>query len=283
MIREFGLGIRTLLRGFGYWRTHPRLMALGLLPAAIAFLALAAALVPLGLSLGALTDWATPFADGWVSPWRELFRVGIGIVVFIAALALAASVFTALTLTIGDPFYQRIWRGVERSLGEEPTGEAGFWTTVGEGIRLVVLGVLVALLTLVIGFIPVVGGLLASVTGVVLTGRLLARELTGRAFEARGLSTFTRSELLGAGRARVLGFGVATQLCFLVPLGAVITMPAAVAGSTLLARGLAERAMPVAPTIPAGGIAPSRSSGAFGTATPSGDTAPDAQDPRPHA
>ena len=43
-------------------------------------------------------------------------------------------------------------------------------------------------------------------------------------------------------RARVLGFGVATQLCFLVPLGAVATMPAAVAGSTLLARSLLEDA-----------------------------------------
>jgi CysZ protein len=38
----------------------------------------------------------------------------------------------------------------------------------------------------------------------------------------------------------VLGFGVATQLCFLVPLGAVATMPAAVAGSTMLARELLD-------------------------------------------
>ena len=43
-------------------------------------------------------------------------------------------------------------------------------------------------------------------------------------------------------RARILGFGVATQLCFLVPLGAIITMPAAVAGATVLARSLLETA-----------------------------------------
>lgn len=245
MIREFGTGIRFLVRGFGYWRTHPKLMALGLIPAFIAFFVLLAALIPLGFALGPLTDWATPFADDWTSPWREIFRASIGIVVFIAALALAGAVFTALTLTIGDPFYQRIWRGVERSLGTEPTGESGFWTTLGEGLRLVVLGILVALLTLVIGFIPLIGGVLASVTGVLLTGRLLARELTGRAFDARGLSSYSRSELLGSGRARVLGFGFATQLCFLVPLGAIVTMPAAVAGSTLLARSLAEQ-LPVA-------------------------------------
>lgn len=242
MIREFFTGVRILGQGFGMWRTHTKLLALGLIPAVIAFIVLAAALVPLGMSLGSITEWVTPFADGWVAPWRELLRIGVGIVIFIAALALAGAVFTALTLTIGDPFYQRIWRGVERSLGgPEPTGESGFWTTVGEGIRLVVLGILVALLTLVIGFIPLVGGVLASVIGVVLSGRLLARELTARAFDARGITTYTRSELLGGGRARVIGFGVATQLCFLIPLGAIVAMPAAVAGSTMLARTLQER------------------------------------------
>jgi len=242
MLREFGIGVGTLLKGFQMWKTHTRLMSLGLIPAFIAWAMLLAALIPLGFALGPLTDWITPFADGWVSPWRETLRIGLGAVIVIAALALAGAVFTALTLTIGDPFYQRIWRGVERSLGgDEPVGESGFWTTIGEGIRLVVLGILVALLTLVIGFLPLVGGVLASVTGVILTGRLLARELTGRAFDARGLTTYSRSELLGAGRARVIGFGVATQLCFLVPFGAIVTMPAAVAGSTILARTLTER------------------------------------------
>jgi CysZ protein len=33
-----------------------------------------------------------------------------------------------------------------------------------------------------------------------------------------------------------LGFGVAVFCCFLIPLGAVLIMPAAVAGGTLLAR-----------------------------------------------
>ena len=247
-MREFFTGVRILGRGFGMWRTHPRLLALGLIPAVIAFAVLAAAIVPLSLSLGAVTDWMTPFADGWGSPWRELLRFGLGLVILIAAIALAGAVFTALTLTIGDPFYQRIWRGVERSLGgPEPTGKTGLWTTIGEGVRLVVLGILIALLTLAIGFIPLVGGALATVTSALLSGRLIARELTARAFDARGLTAYSRSELLGAGRARVIGFGVATQLCFLIPFGAIVAMPAAVAGSTILARGLSDRAAAAQP------------------------------------
>ena len=42
--------------------------------------------------------------------------------------------------------------------------------------------------------------------------------------------------MLGSRRALTLGFGVATWLLFLVPLGAIIVMPAAVAGATMLSR-----------------------------------------------
>lgn len=242
MIREFGEGIRMLLRGFGTWRTRPGLMTLGLVPAVIAALLLLAALIPFALSLGAISDALTPFADGWIEPWRGLFRGAVGLVLFAAALALASAVFSALALALGDPFYQRIWRAVETDLGGAPTTDGGgFWTALGEALRLVLLGVLVAILVLLLGFVPLVGGFLGPVLGVILTGRLLARELTGRAFDARDLTPADRAALFRGSRARVLGFGVATQLCFLIPGGAVAVMPAAVAGSTLLARTMLER------------------------------------------
>ncbi|WP_417506455.1 EI24 domain-containing protein [Microbacterium sp.] len=242
MIREFAAGIRTLLRGFGLWRTRPGLMVLGLIPAIIAVIVLAALLVPLVIGMPSLSTWLTPFADGWIEPWRGLLRAAVSLVVVAAALALASVVFSALTLTIGDPFYQRIWHAVEVDLGSPPPADGGsFWTTLGEGLRLVLLGILIALSVLLIGLIPGVGGFLGAVAGVVLTGRLLARELTGRAFDARDLSPLDRAALFSGSRARVLGFGVATQLCFLIPGGAVAIMPVAVAGSTMLARDMLAR------------------------------------------
>lgn len=242
MIREFGAGIRLLLRGFALWRTRPGLMNLGLVPAIIALAVLAAALIPLILNMVAISTFVTPFADGWSEPWRGLLRSVVGFVVIAAALALSSAVFSALTLTIGDPFYQRIWRAVELDLGDAPPADGGsFWTAIGEGLRLVLLGMLIAISVLLLGLVPLIGGVLAPVAGVFLSGRMLARELTGRSFDARELTPADRAALFGGSRARVLGFGVATQLCFLIPGGAVAVMPAAVAGATMLARTMMQR------------------------------------------
>lgn len=242
MIREFTTGIRFLGSGFGYWRKRPGLMMLGLVPALIALALLAAVVIPLLLALGGIVEWATPFANSWSPFWQTTLRVALGVVVVIAVLVLASVVFTALTLMIGDPFYQRIWRAVETELGGEvPTGDGGFWVAFGESMRLIALGILVAILALALGFIPLVGAPLAAVTSVLLTGRLLARELTARAFNARDIPTPERSRVFAGSRSRLLGFGAVTQLCFMVPLGAVFIMPTAVVGSTLLARDLLDQ------------------------------------------
>ncbi len=243
MIAEFFAGAGALLRGFAVWRRHPTRMALGLLPALLALLLLAAAAVPFFLSVGAIVEAMTPFAEEWLGLWRELLRGTLSAILILAALVLSSMVFTALTLVLGEPFYERIWRAVEEDLGEAVPADGGrFWTVLGEAVRLILLGVLVAVAVFVLGFVPVVGGVAAGVLGLVLTGRLLARELTARSFDARDLDPQERAQLYAAGRARVLGFGIATQLCFLVPLGTIATMPAAVAGATLLARDLRQRA-----------------------------------------
>ena len=85
------------------------------------------------------------------------------------------------------------------------------------------------------------GAVVGGVVGLAVSGWLLAGELLARPLEAHGLDRVARRAVLRGQRARVLGFGVATQACFLVPLGAVAVMPAAVVGSTMLARDLLTR------------------------------------------
>lgn len=218
-------------------------MALGLVPAAIVALVLLSGLVTLGVLLPGITEAVTPFADGWPGLWASVIRIAVGTAVLGAALVLVAISFTALTLLIGEPFYDRIWKAVEADLGApEIEGDYGFWRSIGDALGLVARGIGVALVAALLGLVPVVGGILSTIVAVLLTGWLVADELISRALTARGLVPAARRRLRRRHRARVLGFGVVTQLCFLVPLGAVATMPAAVAGATLLARSMLETA-----------------------------------------
>jgi CysZ protein len=158
-------------------------------------------------------------------------------------LVVAAFTFTALTLIVGDWFYERIWRTVEQHLGGlDEVSEPGFWRGVADSLRLVLPAALSALIAALAGLIPVVGGVLGAILGITLSGRILARELMSRPMDARGLAHVERTALIRLRRARVLGFGVAVQLCFLVPGGAIVVMAPAVAGATHLVRDLVKAA-----------------------------------------
>ncbi|WP_461473918.1 EI24 domain-containing protein [Microbacterium sp. HJ5] len=240
-MREFARGMGMLGQGFASWRRRPGLMALGLVPAAIVGLVFLAGLVTLGSFLPSIAEAMTPFADGWPGLWATVFRIAVGTALVGAALVLVAVSFTAVTLVVGEPFYERIWTAVERELGSTGIEVGyGFWRSVADGLSLLARGLGVSIVAALIGLIPVVGGVVATIFAVTVTGWLLADELASRGLTARGMPTADRRRLMRRHRARVLGFGVATQLCFMVPLGAVVTMPAAVAGSTMLARSLLE-------------------------------------------
>ncbi|MCM3694853.1 EI24 domain-containing protein [Microbacterium oleivorans] len=240
-VASFFRGVGDLGRGFAFWGRLPRAMALGLIPAAIVGIVLLAGIVTLIVFVGDIVTALTHFADTWSEFFASLVRFGVGAALVGGAIVLAVVSFTALTLLVGDPFYERIWRSVEGHLGDAPPeSDYGFWRSIGDSIGLILRGLLAAVVAGLVGLIPVVGTALGAIVGASLTGWLLADELTSRALAARGLDAAARRDLRRGQRARVLGFGVATQLCFLIPLGAVITMPAAVAGSTVLARTLLD-------------------------------------------
>lgn len=235
-------GPRYLLRGLGMWRRRPGLMLLGMVPALLVLVLVVGALVALALNVADLVGWATPFADDWAAGLRDLLRVGLSILLVLGFVLVATMTYTALTLAVGDPFYERIWAETERMLGGHvPDSGPSWWRSAADGAVLAGTGLALGVGVFLIGLLPVVGTIAGLVLGVAVSGRLLAAELISRSLEARGLDRPARAEVLARDRASVLGFGIATQLCFLVPLGGVVVMPAAVAGATMLARDLLDR------------------------------------------
>lgn len=236
-ITEFFRGVATLVRGFGYWRRRPGAMALGLIPAAIVFGILVVLIALLVANLDPVTSFLTGFAENWDQGWRNLLRIGFGLALIVGVIVLYAFSFTALTLLVGDWFYERIWKAVEADLGGFTAGsEPGFWRSAGDAARLAVRAIVTGAVIVLLGLMPIVGTALAVVSGTFLSGRIVALELTTRPLEARGMTRQQRRAALRSHGPRVLGFGVAVHMCFLIPGGAILAMPAAVAGATVLCR-----------------------------------------------
>ncbi|GAA2306285.1 EI24 domain-containing protein [Nonomuraea roseoviolacea subsp. roseoviolacea] len=249
-VRDFLAGVGFFFQGVGWVARHGRWWLFGLIPAFIAFAIYVAGLVYLGTNASGLAETLTPFADTWA--WRDAFRVMVQVMLFLGGLALAVITFTAVTLAIGEPFYEKLSAAVDEVPGEvdEP-----WWRTVPRSIRdsLVTLGwVMVFSVPLFfLGFVPVLGQTVVPVLGAAVSGFFLAAELTTLALERRGYARKQRFALLRGRKGLALGFGVAVFVLFLVPFVAVVAMPAAVAGAALLVRAeLADDAPAPATPLP---------------------------------
>jgi CysZ protein len=242
-VRDLFAGAGCLVRGIAVFAGTPGFWAIGLLPALLAVLALGALLVGLVVALPAVVAALTGFAAGWPAADRDALRLLIDAVLLVGAVWLSIVSYTALTLAIGQPLYEVISRRVEAREGGGPVearepGLRAVWRAARDGLLLVALTALLGLGILLVGLVPVVGQVAATVAGAGVGGFMLAAELSGIALERRGLRLADRLGLLWRRRLLAIGFGLPTFLLFLLPLGAVLGMPAAVVGGTLLARRL---------------------------------------------
>jgi CysZ protein len=244
-MRDLGVGFGYLLKGQRWVGRHGKSYGFGLLPGLVTLVLYAAALVALGLWGEDAVTWATPFADDWSGPWPGLFRGFLTAVLFALGLLLAVLSFTAVTLLIGQPFYESLSERVDRDVSADGTApESGLplwrelWISARDSLRILVRAALWGVLLFALGFVPVAGQTVVPVIGFFVTGFFLTEELTAVALERRGVALRERLALLRSRKLLVWGFGTPLGLAFLVPFVAVFLMPGAVAGATLLARDL---------------------------------------------
>ncbi|PZT69579.1 hypothetical protein DN402_24055 [Streptomyces sp. SW4] len=244
-MRDLGAGFGHLLKGQRWVARHGRSLGFGLVPGLITLVLYAAALVALALWGPDAVAWATPFADDWSSPWLGLFRGFLTAVLFALCLLLAVLTFTAVTLLIGQPFYENLSERVDRDVSPDGVApESGLplwrelWISGRDSLRILVRAALWGVLLFACGFVPVVGQTAVPVLGFFVTGFFLTEELTSVALQRRGVELRERLALLRSRKTLVWGFGTPLALAFLVPFVAVFLMPGAVAGATLLAREL---------------------------------------------
>ncbi|MFJ9609463.1 EI24 domain-containing protein [Kitasatospora sp. NPDC101176] len=275
-MRDLAAGMKYLVGGQKWVGRHGRWWGIGMIPALLALVGYAVALVLLGAWSTDLAAWATPFADHWGSPWQTLLRDALAAVVFGGGLLLSLLTFTAVTLLVGQPFYEALCAAVDESEGGAPTPpEVPLWrelvTAVADSVTVLLRVAAFGVVLFACGFIPVVGQTVVPALGFLVSGFFLTVELTAVALQRRGVPQRERIRLLRARLGLALGFGTPLILAFLVPLVTVLAMPGAVAGATLLARDL----VPAEPA-PADGEGEEH-----GPAAPAAQAAPPAPAERP--
>ncbi|MFI6102789.1 EI24 domain-containing protein [Streptomyces sp. NPDC051310] len=248
-MRDLRVGFGYVMKGQRWVGRHGRWFGFGLLPGLVTLVLYAGALVGLAYGADDLTAWATPFADDWSSPWQGLVRGFLTALVFAFGLFLAVITFTAVTLLVGQPFYESLSEAVDRSEGGDVPRSGlplwrELWVSARDSLRVLVRVAFYGVLLFALGFIPVVGQTVVPVLGVCVSGYFLAEELTAVALQRRGVALKERLVLLRGRRMLTLGFGVPLALSYLVPFVAVFLMPGAVAGATLLVRDLTAPADP---------------------------------------
>jgi CysZ protein len=240
-VKNFIAGVRYFVRGLGWVARRPGQWLFGLIPALIVLVVYVVGLIFLGLYLTDLVNAASPFADHWSTGLRDTVRVLMAVLVFGAAIMISIVTFTGVTLVVGEPFYEGISGRVEASEGGlPPEADLPLWRQLVHGLGdALIVGLITGLFAVVffaLGFLPVVGQTVVPVIAACVSGYFLTLELTSIPLERRGLRRRDRFALLRRNRALAVGFGASVFVVFLIPLGALIAMPGAVAGGTLLAR-----------------------------------------------
>ena len=239
-------GVSLLARGASILLRRPRLFWLGAVPPAVTSVVFVVALVLLVDHLSGLTTALTPFADGWSPGLLLAARTVVGALLVGGTGLLMVLVFTTLTLAIGSPVYDAISEAVDRAFPEAPPAleepvRTGVTRAVRQSVALVVTAAVGAAVFFGVGFVPVVGQVVAPVGGALFGGWMLATELVGSPLERRGLLTLrARRQTLARRRWRSLGLGVPSFLLLSIPFVAVVVFPVATAAGTLLARQLLD-------------------------------------------
>ncbi|MFE1776902.1 EI24 domain-containing protein [Streptomyces sp. NPDC059008] len=252
-MRDLVTGMRYLGKGQRWVAQHGRWWGFGLIPALIALVLYAGVLTALAIWSGDIAAWATPFADDWGSPWQGLLRGVFVALLFAGGLMLSVLTFTAVTLLIGDPFYESLSEKVEESEGDCPPGTdrplwQEIWIALRDSVHVLLRAAGFGILLFLLGFVPFIGQTVIPAIGFCVSGFFLAVELTSVAMQRRNIPVRERLRMLRGRKALAVGFGTPLVLLFLIPFIAVALMPGAVAGATLLVRDLVpDEEQPPAP------------------------------------
>jgi CysZ protein len=248
-VRDFLTGVRYFGRGLGLLASRPKLLLIGVLPAVLTTAILLGAMIALIANLGHLSALVTPFAADWPGGWRTATRFAAGLALAGTAVLLGLVGFTAVTLTVGGPFYEHIAERIEDELGVTPghvgpSGRKLFLLGVRDGIVLLARSLMFTIVLFLASFLPVAGQSVVPVLGALVTAWFMVLEVVAVPFYRRGIGLRRRTAMLRRRRMLAVGLGLPAALLCMIPLVAIVVMPVAFAGGVLVALDVLGLAQP---------------------------------------
>lgn len=238
---DFITGLRYFGQGFGLLVRRPKLLLIGMLPAVLTTAILLGGMIALIANVDHLAALVTPFANGWSGGERLAVRLAAGFALVGVAVLLGLVGFTAVTLTVGGPFYEHIAERIEDDLGitsghlDLPWWKE-FLSGVHDGIVLLLRSLIFTIPFFLAGFLPVVGQSVVPVLVALVTAWFMALEVVAVPFYRRGIGLRKRTAMLRRRRMLAVGLGLPAALLCMIPLLAIVVMPVAFAGGVLVAR-----------------------------------------------
>jgi CysZ protein len=251
-VRDFITGVRYFGQGFGLLVRRPKLLLIGMLPAALTTAILLGGMIALIANVDHLAALVTPFANGWSGGGRLFTRLAAGLALVGVAVLLGLVGFTAVTLIVGGPFYEYIAERIEDELGVTEGHLDVPWrkqllSGIRDGIVLLLRSLMFTIPLFLAGFLPVVGQSVIPVLVALVTAWFMALEVVAVPFYRRGIGLRNRTAMLRRRRTLAVGLAFPAALLCMIPLLAIVVMPVAFAGGVLVALdvlGLAQREKP---------------------------------------
>jgi CysZ protein len=242
---ELGHGAGDVGRGFAFLNRHPRLWGWVIAPALATLALVIAAIIGIASLVEPLVEWMTSWLPDLL---RGLASGLLSIVVVVALAAGSLVVFVSIAGMVAGPFNELLSEAVEQRLTGRPGPPfslraflRGAALGIAHGLRRLAIALVAVVALFVLGFIPVIGTLAATVLGFWLASRASAYDCYDAVLARRGLSYRDKLAYLRAHRGRTLGLGAAVTAMLLVPGLNLVALGLGAAGATLAAQNSTPR------------------------------------------
>ncbi len=222
-VTRFFRGVNFFLHGLRMLFRYPRLFGLAFIPIILTILVL------VGLAWGGAWMIGQGLEQSALVEGRWLLQVLAVLLIFFVAYL----IYLPLTRIFLAPFSDKLSRKTTELSGAVaiPESEIGFLKAIWEGVKLVVVQLVIVLFILVITllFAPI-----GVPLGIFMTICFCGLDFVDVPLSVRGLSLRQKLRFLWGNRAFVLGFAVAAYVLLHIPIVNLLALPVGVIGGTLL-------------------------------------------------